>query len=203
MAILELNITLKIPGYSLKISSEVNFNRKSILFYFLVIFIQQSLPFKKGCLQRPNSWTSFPSWTISSEVNFNRKSILFYFLVIFIQQSLPFKKGCLQRPNSWTSFPSCYWQSRLQLCTAISISSNSGNLLQLLERVTLQRKKKENLIENHTPSLWFKKSIQKPQVWELYRLCPKTSKKLVVHEFGFNFRRWKICPVSQFVEVVI
>jgi hypothetical protein len=35
------------------------------------------------------------------------------------------------------------------------------------------------------PSLWFKKSTQKPQVWELKRLCPETSKKLYVHEFGF------------------
>ncbi len=35
------------------------------------------------------------------------------------------------------------------------------------------------------PSLWFKKSIQKPQVWELSRLCPETSMKLYVHEFGF------------------
>ncbi len=28
------------------------------------------------------------------------------------------------------------------------------------------------------PSLWFKKSVQKPQVWELSRLGPETSKKL-------------------------
>jgi hypothetical protein len=34
------------------------------------------------------------------------------------------------------------------------------------------------MIENHTPSLWFKKSIQKPQVSELLRLCPETSTKL-------------------------
>jgi hypothetical protein len=30
-----------------------------------------------------------------------------------------------------------------------------------------------------------KKSIQKPQVWELSRLCPETSTKLLVQEFGF------------------
>ncbi len=29
------------------------------------------------------------------------------------------------------------------------------------------------------------KSIQKPQVWDLSRLCPETSTKLYVHEFGF------------------
>jgi hypothetical protein len=35
-----------------------------------------------------------------------------------------------------------------------------------------------NLIETIPPSLWFKKSIQEPQVWELSRLCPETSAKL-------------------------
>ncbi len=35
-------------------------------------------------------------------------------------------------------------------------------------------------------SLWFKKSIQKPQVCELSRLSSETSKKLYVHEFGFS-----------------
>ncbi len=35
------------------------------------------------------------------------------------------------------------------------------------------------------PSLWFKKSIQKPPVWELSRLSPNPSKKLYFHEFGF------------------
>jgi hypothetical protein len=36
------------------------------------------------------------------------------------------------------------------------------------------------------PSLWFKKSIQKPQLWELSRLCPETLMKfkLYVYEFG-------------------
>ncbi len=38
---------------------------------------------------------------------------------------------------------------------------------------------------DRTLSLWFKKSIQKPQVWELSRLCPETFTKLFVHEFGF------------------
>ncbi len=33
------------------------------------------------------------------------------------------------------------------------------------------------------PFLWFKKFIQKPQVWELSRLCPETSTWLYVHEF--------------------
>ncbi len=34
-------------------------------------------------------------------------------------------------------------------------------------------------------SLWFKKSIKKPQVWELSRLCPETSTWLYIHEFRF------------------
>jgi hypothetical protein len=38
-------------------------------------------------------------------------------------------------------------------------------------------------------SQWFKKSIQKPQVWELSKLCQETSMKLYnvqyVHEVGF------------------
>ncbi len=38
----------------------------------------------------------------------------------------------------------------------------------------------------YPPSLWLKKSIQKPHVWELSWLCPETSTKLYVHEFGFS-----------------
>ncbi len=36
------------------------------------------------------------------------------------------------------------------------------------------------------PSLWFKKSIKNPQVWELSRLCPETSTKFYVHELSFG-----------------
>jgi hypothetical protein len=39
------------------------------------------------------------------------------------------------------------------------------------------------------PSRWFKKSIQKPQqncTFMNSALCPETSTKLYVHEFGFN-----------------
>ncbi len=36
-------------------------------------------------------------------------------------------------------------------------------------------------------------SIQKPQVWELSRLCPETSTKLCVHEFSFwSLKLWQI-----------
>ncbi len=41
-------------------------------------------------------------------------------------------------------------------------------------------------------SLWFKKSIQKPQVWELLRLCTETSTKLYVHEFGFSTHKLRL-----------
>ncbi len=51
------------------------------------------------------------------------------------------------------------------------------------------------------PSLWFKKSIQKPQVWALSRLCPETSTKLYVHEFGFwPFMRCTYCTTFLIVE---
>ncbi len=35
-------------------------------------------------------------------------------------------------------------------------------------------------------------SNQKPQVWELSRLCPKILKKLYIHEFGFRYNKSKI-----------
>jgi hypothetical protein len=91
--------------------------------------------------------------------------------------------------KSLKSFPVCYSQSPLQLCLEISSSSNSHNLLQFLHfsYCTLKRRKEQNLIENHTPFPMFKKSIQKPQVWKLSRLCLETPSKLhsYIHEFGF------------------
>jgi hypothetical protein len=46
--------------------------------------------------------------------------------------------------------------------------------------------KEENLIENHMlSSLLFKKSIEKPHVLELFRLCSETTMKVYVHELGF------------------
>ncbi len=44
------------------------------------------------------------------------------------------------------------------------------------------------------PSPWFKKSIQKHQVWKLSRLCPETSTKLYVHEFGF-WTKHRLCEI--------
>ncbi len=98
-------------------------------------------------------------------------------------------------------FPPWYSQSPLQLCLEISISSNSGNLLRMFSnsrnllcistvRLMYTVKKKGEKPDRKPypppPSIWFKKSIQKPQVWELSRLCPETSTKLYVHEFGFR-----------------
>jgi len=82
--------------------------------------------------------------------------------------------------KSLKSFPPCYSESPLQLCLEISTSSNSRNLLQFLQCVTVHYKG-----ERKKP-WWFKKSKQKPQVWELSRLWPETSTWLCVHEFGFR-----------------
>ncbi len=45
--------------------------------------------------------------------------------------------------------------------------------------------------KHHTPSLWLKKSMKKPQVWELSRLCPEPSMKLHIHEFGLWSCRYR------------
>ncbi len=57
---------------------------------------------------------------------------------------------------------------------------------------------------DRNPSLWFKKSIQKPQVWELSRLCHESSIKLNVHEFGFwsIFNRQNKC-ISLFLPLFL
>jgi hypothetical protein len=85
------------------------------------------------------------------------------------------------RPNSWTKsrqesqeFSSLLFTSHLYLHFYLF------KFTQPLTVLTVQL-----LYRNHTPFAWFKRSIQKPQVWELSRLCPETSKKLYVHEFGF------------------
>ncbi len=52
---------------------------------------------------------------------------------------------------------------------------------------TLQGERRKTMPPCPFP-MGFKKSIQKPQVWELSRLCPETSTKLYVHEFGFCSR---------------
>jgi hypothetical protein len=78
------------------------------------------------------------------------------------------------------------------LCLEISISSNSRNLLQFLEFLTVHWKgeNRKTWWKTMPPSPSFKKSIQKSHVWELSRLCPETLTKLYIHEFGF----WTMCP---------
>ncbi len=96
--------------------------------------------------------------------------------------------------DSLQSFPPFYLQSSLQLCLEISISSNSFNLLRIsssshnLFRISTVQHCKGERRKTINPSLWFKKSIQKTQVWEHSKLCPETSMKLYVHEFGFCTR---------------
>ncbi len=69
----------------------------------------------------------------------------------------------------------------------IFISSNSRNLLQFLQRVTVQCKgeRRKTWQKSTPPSLWFKKSNRNLKPGELSRLCPETSKKWYIHEFGF------------------
>ncbi len=87
--------------------------------------------------------------------------------------------------KSLNSFPLCYSQSPLQLCLEISISSNARNLYSFYSSATEHRKGEKPDRKPYPLPFGLKKSIQKPQVWELSRLCPETSAKLYVHEFGF------------------
>ncbi len=83
--------------------------------------------------------------------------------------------------KSLKSFPPSYSQSPLQLCLEISLTQpRRGQLLYIVKEKGGKPDRK-----THPHSLWFKKSIQKPQVWELSRLWPDTSTKLYVHEFSF------------------
>ncbi len=61
-----------------------------------------------------------------------------------------------------------------------------------VSRVTgsiVKEKRRKTWWKTIPPSLWFKKSIQKPQVWELSRLWLESSTKLYVHEFGFSTKQ--------------
>ncbi len=48
---------------------------------------------------------------------------------------------------------------------AVGFAYYVNNILSYLNITNLPRRKEDSLIEKHTPSLWFKLSIQKPQVW--------------------------------------
>jgi hypothetical protein len=90
----------------------------------------------------------------------------------------------LLRPNSWTnpdksvkSFPPCYSQSPLKLCLEISISSNSHNLLKFLLYTVKEKGGKPNRKPYIPPT--------EASSLKILKLCPETSTKLYVHEFGF------------------
>ncbi len=49
----------------------------------------------------------------------------------------------------------------------------------------------------HLPSLWFKKSIQKPEVWELSSLCPEPQRNCTFTNSasGCSIRSWELLPI--------
>ncbi len=82
------------------------------------------------------------------------------------------------------SFPPCYSQSYLQLGLEISISSNSCSLLRISTIKLLYTGKEKGGKPDRKPYP-FPYVLRNLQFWELLRLCPETSTKLYVHEFGF------------------
>jgi hypothetical protein len=75
----------------------------------------------------------------------------------------------------------CYSQSPLPLCLEISISSNSGNLLQLYTV------KKKGGKPDRKPHLlpYGLRNPSKTSSLRTFKNTPRTLKKLYVHEFGF------------------
>ncbi len=103
----------------------------------------------------------------------------------------------LQRLNSWTKSRQKSSEFSFLLFTVASTTALPWDFyffklalsLTISEvQLLLVKEKEKNLIENHTPCVWIKKSPKKPHVWELSRLWPETSTKLYsyVHEFGFR-----------------
>jgi hypothetical protein len=108
--------------------------------------------------------------------------------------------------KSHRRIPHCYSHSPLQLCLNIYISSNSRNLLPFLyssATVHCKGERRKTWQKTITLSLWFKKSIQKPQAEEPSRLCPRTSRKLYVHEFGFSINSRGISKWRAFIFHVV
>ncbi len=92
-------------------------------------------------------------------------------------------------------FPPYYSQSPLRLALRFIFLKTHATSYSFFSSLTLHCKweRRKNWQKTTPPSLWFKKSIQKHQVRELLRLCPETSTKLNVHEFGFR-RMWVRIP---------
>ncbi len=82
--------------------------------------------------------------------------------------------------RTWSRGPNLGRNPDKSLKISISISSNSLNLLQFLEK---------NLIESQTPFPMVHETIQKPPVWEFSRLCPETSTWL------YNVHSWNRLPI--------
>jgi hypothetical protein len=81
-------------------------------------------------------------------------------------------------------FPPCYFSFALRFLFLQNHATSYSFYSALVYIV--KEKGRKTWWKTTPPSLWFKKSIQKPQVWELSRLCPETWKKLHVREFGFR-----------------
>ncbi len=111
------------------------------------------------------------------------------------------------RPNSWTKsrtkcpriFSPCYSQTPLQHALRFLFLQTHETSYSFYSSVIVHSKgeRRKTWQKIILPSLYLKKSIQKPQVWELSRLCPETSMKLYVHEFGFWYHMWIIFLFQQ------
>ncbi len=118
--------------------------------------------------------------------------------------SHPYRGRILGRnpDKSLQSFSACYSQSPLQVCFEISISSNSRNFLQFLQFsycVLYTVKEKGRNPDRKPYPLTYGLKIH-TETWELSRLCPETSTKLYVHEFGFSTRLG--CCIQLSIEVL-
>ncbi len=129
--------------------------------------------------------------------------------------------GRIQRPNSWMksrknsvlaihshlySFALRFLSISSNSCNLLHISSNSRNILHI-STVQLLHTVKEKGGKPHgkpypSPNGLRNPYRQKPQVWELSRLCPETSTKLFVHEFGYYKKKSNISNVSVLYKVI-
>ncbi len=103
-----------------------------------------------------------------------------------------YTRGQILRRNpdkSLKSFPPCYLVFTVtskQLWLEISISSTHATSYSFCTGKWRKTWKKPISL-----SLWFKKYIQKPHVWELSRLCLEISLKFYIHEFGLGMHSHK------------
>jgi len=89
--------------------------------------------------------------------------------------------------NHATSHGFCSSVTVPQLCLEISIFQTHATSHGFYSSVTVHYKgeRRKTLKKIMPPFLWFKKSVQKSQIWQLSRLCPETSTNLYVHELDF------------------